>query len=93
VIDARQLCSLDYGGRPSTDPEPPAFPENFDNINPAAQAETQDLYPGMSLAARCELCVWCRYGGGQLSLISIRLHYWIWNESESNARPTYLWVT
>jgi hypothetical protein len=62
-------------------------------INPAAQAETQDLYPGMSLAARNEFCVWCRYGGGQLSLISIRLHYWIWDESESNARPTYLCVT
>jgi hypothetical protein len=33
VIDARQLCSLDHGGRQSTDLEPAAFPENFDKTS------------------------------------------------------------
>ncbi|KAF4237520.1 hypothetical protein CNMCM8980_002423 [Aspergillus fumigatiaffinis] len=42
---------LDYDGPPSTDLEPPAFPENFDKLDPVAQAEAQDLYLKMSLAA------------------------------------------
>ncbi|KAH1486852.1 hypothetical protein LV164_008125 [Aspergillus fumigatus] len=48
---ARQPYFLDYDGPPSTDLEPPAFPENFDKLDPAASAEAQDLYLKMSLAA------------------------------------------
>lgn len=48
---ARQPYFLDYDGPPSTDLEPPAFPENFDKLDPAASAEAQDLYLQMSLAA------------------------------------------
>lgn len=41
---ARQPYFLDYDGPPSTDLEPPAFPENFDKLDLAARAEAQDLY-------------------------------------------------
>ena len=47
---ARQPYFLDYDGPPSTGLDPPAFPEDFDKLNPSEQAEAQDLYLKMSLA-------------------------------------------
>ena len=48
---ARQPYFLDYDGPPSTGLDPPAFPEGFETLNPAEQAEAQDLYLKMSLSA------------------------------------------
>lgn len=48
---ARQPYFLDYDGPQSTGLDPPAFPENFDELDPAEQARTQGLYLNMSLSA------------------------------------------
>ncbi|KAL4787341.1 hypothetical protein BJX76DRAFT_363661 [Aspergillus varians] len=47
---ARQPYFLDYDGPPSTALDPPAFPDNFDQLDPAEQARAQDLYLKMSLS-------------------------------------------
>ncbi|KAL4736031.1 hypothetical protein BDV11DRAFT_207959 [Aspergillus similis] len=48
---ARLPYFLDYDGPPSTGIDPPAFPDNFDKLDPAKKAEAQDLYLKMSLSA------------------------------------------
>ncbi|OJJ42964.1 hypothetical protein ASPZODRAFT_154943 [Penicilliopsis zonata CBS 506.65] len=48
---ARQPYYLDHDGPPSTGLDPPAFPEDFDKLDSAEQAEAQDLYLKMSLSA------------------------------------------
>lgn len=48
---ARQPYFLDYDGPPSTGLDPPAFPDGFETLDPAEQAEAQDLYLKMSLSA------------------------------------------
>ncbi|KAJ9310606.1 hypothetical protein DTO271D3_9128 [Paecilomyces variotii] len=42
---------LDYDGPQSTGIDPPAFPVDFDKLDPAKKAEAQDLYLKMSLSA------------------------------------------
>lgn len=52
LIDhARQPYFIDYEGPMLTDLEPPAFPENYDQLDAAGQEEAQKLYFHMSLAA------------------------------------------
>ncbi|GIK01425.1 hypothetical protein Aspvir_005461 [Aspergillus viridinutans] len=48
---ARQPYFLDYDGPPSTGLDAPAFPENFNELDPAEQARAQSLYLKMSLSA------------------------------------------
>ncbi|KAL4985075.1 kinase-like domain-containing protein [Aspergillus falconensis] len=48
---ARLPYFLDYDGPPSTGIDPPAFPDDFDKLDPAKKAEVQDLYLKMSLSA------------------------------------------
>ncbi|RAQ44152.1 hypothetical protein AFGD_012537 [Aspergillus flavus] len=48
---ARQPYFLDYDGPALTTLEPPPFPDNFDQLDPAEQARAQALYLKMSLSA------------------------------------------
>ncbi|EAW10677.1 aminoglycoside phosphotransferase family protein [Aspergillus clavatus NRRL 1] len=48
---ARQPYFLDYNGPPSTGLDPPPFPQDFAELNPAEQARAQDLYLKMALSA------------------------------------------
>ncbi|KAH8431719.1 uncharacterized protein LDX57_009374 [Aspergillus melleus] len=48
---ARQPYFLDYDGPVVEGLDPPPFPENFDQLDPAEQAEAQSLYMNMSLSA------------------------------------------
>ncbi|PYH83584.1 hypothetical protein BO82DRAFT_373054 [Aspergillus uvarum CBS 121591] len=48
---ARQPYFLDYDGPSMTGLDPPVFPENFDQLDPAEQAAAQSLYLKMSLSA------------------------------------------
>jgi hypothetical protein len=48
---ARQPYFLDYDGPSLNDLDPPAFPENFDQLDSAEQDEAQRLHLNMSLSA------------------------------------------
>lgn len=48
---ARQPYFLDYDGPTMVGLDPPTFPENFDQLDPAEQAAAQSLYLKMSLSA------------------------------------------
>ncbi|KAL4812320.1 kinase-like domain-containing protein [Aspergillus spinulosporus] len=48
---ARLPYFLEYDGPSSTSLEPPAFPDDFNTLDPAKKAEAQDLYLKMSLSA------------------------------------------